>query len=184
MKSIRKSSSVWWIFLFAIAVILILIRNPLYLIYPRIWAEEGRDFLSNALSGNFGIFTPQLGYLSLFNNITVQVAVHLFPLKYAAHVTTYASFLLQIITVYVIFISHGRILYPGFFGALVAVSPLIFSTPEVWLTTTSSHYWLATGTFFVLNSDRISRITIPYVLLSFLTGAGIIFSPFFLLRFF
>jgi hypothetical protein len=186
MTKLQKMSPARWISLLLISTILTLIRNPFYLIYPRIWAEEGRVFLVTALSNNLGssILSPQLGYLSLFNNIVVQIAAYLFPLQYAAHVTTYASFLLQILTVFVVFSSYGRIVYPGIFAALVAVSPLIFSTPEVWLTTTSAHYWLATGTFFVLNSDKIPRFTIPYVLLSFFTGAGIVFFPFFLLRFF
>ena len=168
-------------------VFLIIFRHLPLLVEPRIWAEEGRVFLSDALHRPYlaAFFSPHLGYYSLFNNLVALFSVYFAPLRFAAHLFTYAAALVQITTSLVIFRSRGMLVPPGMWGFLVALSPYLFSPAEVWLTTTNCQFWLAAGTFFIVFAKRIDTWSGLYLLLSFFTGIpSLMFFPFLLLRLF
>lgn len=169
----------------ATALIAIYIRGPQFFEAPRIWAEEGRIYLQNALENQtlLSFLTPHLGYYSLFNKISILFAAEAFPLKHAALVTTLFSAALQIWTCLIIYSCSGRLARNKIHRFFLALLPVFLSDPEVWLNTINGHFWLATGTYFVLNSEKITRSQILYIFLAFMTGvSSLFFLPYFMLR--
>lgn len=161
------------------------IRQPLFFTSPRIWAEEGSIYLLHALLDNpaSSFVTPHFGYYSLFNKIAIYVASQIFPLEYAAFVTTAFSAALQLCTCLVIYASPGRLGRSKLHRFILSLIPLLVAYPETWLNTINAHFWLATGTYFILNSTRIHIFQIIYALIAFTTGgASLFFFPYFVLR--
>ena len=170
-----------------IAGFLIFARNPLFLLEPRIWAEEGSIYLANVFESGefFALLHPHLGYYSLFNNLVVSAGVILLPLEYLAFITTGFSALLQLCTSIVIYESDGRLGDSKFQRLLNSLLPFLLGTPEVWLNTINCQFWLATGTFFILNSRHINRFQVIYLAMAFMTGvSSLFFLPFFAIRLF
>lgn len=167
------------------AAIVIVIRQPLFFTAPRLWAEEGGVYLFHALvhDPTSSFLTPHHGYYSLFNKLAISVASQIFPLRYAALVTTGFSAALQLCTCLVIYASVGRLGRSKLHRFVLALIPLFVAYPETWLNTINAHFWLATGTYFILNSARISMAQILYLLMAFMTGiASLFFLPYFVLR--
>ena len=167
------------------AAIVIYIRQPLFFASPRIWAEEGSIYLFHGLVDNptSSFLTPHFGYYSLFNKIAIYVASQIFPLEYAAFVTTAFSAALQLCTCLVIYASAGRLGRSKLHRYILSLIPLLVSYPETWLNTINAQFWLATGTYFILNSTRINKAQIIYSLIAFLTGGvSLFFLPYFVLR--
>ncbi|MEB3326575.1 MAG: hypothetical protein VKI39_02585 [Synechococcus sp.] len=170
-----------------IACCLIFARNPSFFLSPRLWAEEGTVFLESALQeGGFASFFSQhLGYYSLFTKLSILGGISLFPLEYMAFVTTALSGLLQLCTSLAIYTSIGRLGEGKLLRLAFSLLPIILSTPEHWLNTINSQFWLATGTFFILNSRKINIFQIAYLLLAFMTGVtSLFFLPYFFIRLF
>lgn len=170
--------------LLAYAVV-IYARAPLFLHAPRLWAEEGSVYLSHALNNDpIVTFVAQhLGYYSLFNKLAVVTAAYLIPLEYAALVTTLFSAALQISTCYVIYTSAGRLAIKKLHKFTLSLLPILLSTPETWLNTINGQFWLATGTYFILNTMYVSRFHLIYLLLAFNTGvSSLFFFPYFAIR--
>ena len=177
----------WEAFLVLSGIFLIALRHIPLLVEPRIWAEEGNVFLADALQRPLltAFLSPHLGYYSLFNNLVAAFSVHFVPLRYAAHLSTYSAALVQIATSLVIYRSRGMLVPPGIWGFSVALSPYLFSPPEIWLTTTNSHFWFGAGALFIVFSSRIDVFAGLYLLFAFFTGLpSLIFFPFLLLRLF
>ena len=173
-------------FAFSIAVVLIYVRDPDFLSYPRIWAEEGSIYLRYALEHNFlkSLTKAHLGYFSFFSNVTTALVARIIDLRYAAHVTTFASLAVQLLTIAAILTADGRILEGRTSKYLVSLALILFSSAEIWLNTINMQFWLATGTFFILNANRISLFHVLYLTFAFLSGAvSLFFAPFFFLRY-
>lgn len=167
------------------AISLTYIRNPLFFAAPRIWAEEGLIYLFDALvqDPTSSFLTPHYGYYSLFNKIAIYMASQILPLEYAAHITTFFSASLQLFTCLVIYISAGRLGRSKLHRFFLSLIPLLVAYQETWLNTINGHFWLATGTYFILNSARINLAQIMYLFLAFTTGgASLFFLPYFILR--
>jgi hypothetical protein len=167
------------------AAMVMIIRQPLFFTAPRIWAEEGTIYLFHALveDPTSSFLTPHLGYYSLFNKIAIYVASQFFHLQYAAFVTTGFSAALQLCTCLVIYVSVGRLGRSKLHRFILSLLPLLVAYPEVWLNTINAHFWLATGTYFVLNSIRISVAQMMYLFFAFTTGgSSLFFLPYFILR--
>jgi hypothetical protein len=188
MTNILKNAIDKYINLFTVlvaAAIVIYIRQPLFFYAPRIWAEEGSVYLFNALVDDpiSSFLTPHYGYYSLFNKIAIHVASQLFPLRYAAFITTSFSVALQLCTCLVIYASPGRLGRSKLHRYVLSMIPLFVAYPETWLNTINGHFWLATGTYFILNSARINLAQTAYLLVAFMTGAAsLFFLPYFVLR--
>jgi hypothetical protein len=160
-------------------------RNPSFFIAPRIWAEEGSVYLKSALETGSAtaFFQSHLGYYSLFNKLVILAGTTLFPLDYLAYVTTGISAVLQLCTSFVIYESTGRLGDGKLKRLLYCLLPLLLSTPEAWLNSINCQFWLATGTFFILNSRKISFFQAAYIGMAFMTGvSSLIFLPFFIGR--
>lgn len=171
--------------LLLVGIIVIYFRNPLFFLLPRVFAEEPGYYLVNALINpfpySFGI--TMAGYFSVIPNFAAELAAKIFPLEYAGHVFTTVGLIVQLLTVTSIYYSVGRILPSRFFSGLSAIFILVIAKPETWLNTVFSMYWLATGMFFLLNSNSITRFHIFYASLAFLTGpTSLIWLPFFGIR--
>jgi hypothetical protein len=169
----------------SIASAIIVIRNPLFFLLPRVFAEEPGHYLANALvepfPSSFGV--TMAGYFSIVPNFAAELAAKVFPLEYAAHVFTSVGFIIQLLTIISIYYSAGRVLPSKPFAALSAIGLLVIAKPETWLNTVYSMYWLATGMFYILNSRSINRFHIVYASLAFLTGpTSLIWLPFFGMR--
>ena len=167
------------------ALTAIYIRGPQFFESPRIWAEEGSIYLRHALENQplSSFLTPHLGYYSLFNKISILFAAEVFPLKHAALVATVFSAALQVWTCLIIYSCSGRLARNKIHRCFLAFLPLLLSYPEVWLNTINGQFWLATGAYFILNSEKITKSQILYLFLAFATGvSSLFFLPYFALR--
>ncbi|MEW6564338.1 MAG: hypothetical protein AB1404_02430 [Spirochaetota bacterium] len=148
---------------FLISVILIIIaRAPSLLLEPRFWAEEGTIYFYYAYYNPWYkvLFTPQLGYYSLFPNIAAFLAQAV-PLKYSPLVTTYLALVVQIIPFLIILWSDSR--FWDTYAKKILVSLIIIfpvSTGEIWLNTINSQFYFGVITFLILlaGTDKISRL--------------------------
>ena len=129
------------------ALILSFFREPLYFFKPRIWAEDGTIYLNNAIDNSFwNIFDPsntglsEINYYSLYTNFVSHLSANIFPISYAAHVNTYASFLFQILTCVVIYKSIFHLFKNKYICIFLALSPIFLSSPEIWLSLISVQY--------------------------------------------
>src|ERR1700741_4869906 len=89
---------------------LIAVREPVFILYPRLWAEEGCVFYQFALHHSvYEIYTTaHVGYLTLFNSIVSFVQAKLFSVEHAAVISTYFGFLIQLIPVYIICFTNNK----------------------------------------------------------------------------
>jgi hypothetical protein len=133
-------------------VVLIAIRETDLLANPRFWGEEGSVFYAFARHHTVReIFTtPQVGYLTLFNSIVATLQAKVFRAEAAAIVSTYAAFLVQLVPVFLVaFTSHPFWSTPA--RKLACVLAILLATPpELWLTTTNSHFVFGLITFLVM----------------------------------
>jgi hypothetical protein len=185
MRDIGSKANKWMALLVVIILALTYARQPLFFLSPRIWGEEGSVYLQEALEGSFleTFFQQHFGYYSLANNLTAEIVARSIPLEYAAHFTTLTSALIQIVTSLVIYTTCGSFVNGRLNRYLLSISPFLFSTPEVWLNSINLQFWLATGTFFILNSCKVNILHIGYLFASFMTGvSSLFFYPFFLIR--
>ena len=172
------------------AFILSFFRQPLYFSKPRIWAEDGTIYLNNAIDNSFwNIFDPsntglsEINYYSFYTNFISHLSANIFPISYAAHVNTYASFLFQILTCIVIYKSIYHLFKNKYICIFLALSPIFLSSPEIWLSLISVQYWGSTGLIFILNAKKQNFSNLIYSFLAFFTGSGSLFIlPFFLLK--
>jgi len=173
------------ILLLLTSITIIAIRNPLFLVLPRVFAEEPGHYLVNALVKPFpnSFAVTMAGYFSIVPNAAAELAAKIVPLKYAGHIFTGTGLIVQLLTVIAIYFSVGRLLPNKLFSFLSAIALLAIAKPETWLNTVYSMYWLATGMFYILNSRSINQFHIAYSLLAFLTGpTSLIWLPMFGLR--
>ena len=172
------------------AIILSYFREPLYFSKPRIWAEDGTIYLNNAINNSFwNIFDPsntgqsEINYYSFYTNLISHISANIFPIKYAAHVNTYASFLFQIFTCIVIYNSIYHLFKNKYICIFIALSPIFLCSPEIWLSLISVQFWGTTGMIFILNTKKQNLLNILYSFLAFFTGSGSLFIlPFFILK--
>ena len=172
------------------ALILSFFRQPLYFSKPRIWAEDGTIYLNNAIDNSFwNIFDPsntglsEINYYSFYTNFISHLSANIFPISYAAHVNTYASFLFQILTCIVIYKSIYHLFKNKYICIFLALSPIFLSSPEIWLSLISVQFWGSTGLIFILNAKKQNFSNLIYSFLAFFTGSGSLFIlPFFLLK--
>ena len=172
------------------AIILSFFREPLYFSKPRIWAEDGTIYFKNAIDNSFwNIFDPantglsEINYYSLYTNFISHLSANIFPISYAAHVNTYASFLFQILTCVVIYRSIFNLFKNNYISLFLALTPIFLSSPEIWLTLIGIQFWGSTGLLFILNAKKQNILNLIYSFLAFFTGGGSLFIlPFFLLK--
>jgi hypothetical protein len=178
--------------LLAGAAIFIAWRQPLYLLHPRLWAEEGTVYLAAALALPWwkALFAVHAGYFALVPNLATLLAARIFPLEWAAHVTTSFAFAFQLLPVAVIAAGRSRF-WPTNIHRLLAIGAILCSwnINEIWLNTITSQFWIAATAFllFLLNdrvqSRRQHRIVCLLLVFCGLNGVvSLLLLPLYVLR--
>ena len=172
---------------------LIFIREPAWLLAPRIWAEEGSIYIQSYLDNGFlgSIFKPHIGYYSLFSNLSVAFSTALFGLQWAAYGTTYLSLVFTVLCISAPFYLPGTYWDSTARKVLIVASSLLVSTPEIWLNTINVHFFLGLFACYFLLSD-VNRIggntyilSLGILLLGALTSVTtVILMPLFAIRMF
>ena len=178
--------------LFALSVLVIVLRYPSYITSPRIWAEESiylETFFSSSdlLDGFNALIYP--AYYVLISRISGLLASLVQP-ENAALITTICGTLVLLIPIIIIVFGNSR--YWSTLGQkLILTSFLIFScsTGEIWMNSTNVGFIMAIVTFLILIDEDIKNQYKNFfygILLSLaiLTGPiSLLMSPFFLYRF-
>lgn len=147
----------------AILVVLMLARQPLLLVRPRFWAEEGASYFSYAFShewwNTFFLVIPSIGYYSLIHNLGAVLATFV-PLEFAPLVTTYIGFLFALLSCTCVLFGNSP-----FWGglprrAVIAFAIVLLFYHRAWLTTTYIHYSLALIVFLLL-LENWGSISLP-----------------------
>jgi hypothetical protein len=142
--------------LLAVSAALIVLRAPGLLIHPRLWAEEGLLYLPTSFTLPWwkALLAVQNGYFSLLPNLATVLAARVFPLAWAAWVTTLFAFLLQLVPVAIV--GFGRsTFWPTNLQRMLVVVALLFSwnSGEVWLNTINGQFWCLSICFLILLTD-------------------------------
>ncbi|HEX4999755.1 MAG TPA: hypothetical protein VFY29_16145 [Terriglobia bacterium] len=148
------------ILLLAVAALMAL-KGPDLLIHPRIWAEEvyylnyalNHDALSSLLYSQ-----PSLGYYLLSANVMTVLAAlvsRTIGLEYAAAVTTYLSFAVQLAPYPLLLYSESHLFRSRLLIAGACLVSLLAPTTsgEIWLTSIHTKNWTGLAAFFLLFQD-------------------------------
>lgn len=138
-----------------IFLLLIIIREPAYLYAPRIWAEEGSIYIQSYLDhGALGsLFTPQLGYYSLFNNFAIALSLAVLDIQWVAYGTTYLSLTFALICTLAPFYLTSALWDSSVKKYLIVASSVVISTPEIWLNTINVQFYLGLFCCYLLLCD-------------------------------
>lgn len=175
LLSLARNNVAQQIFILAVILVLMIIRQPVRFVEPRFWCEEGAVFFSYAFHHNWieTLLMPYIGYYSLLNNLVSAIAV-LFPLEYAPFVTIYTSLIVQIIPCAIVIFGNSPFWDTFAKKLIIAVGITILTFDRMWLTSTYIHFNLAVITFLILleNSD-VQKTSSKYFYRSLLVIAGL-----------
>ncbi len=176
---------------FFLLLALAFIRNPAFLLEPRIWAEEGTIYIQTYLERGFwgSLFLPHLGYYSFFNNVVVALGMSVFGLKWIAFSLSYASLIVMLLV-----LASPLFLTSSLWDTLekkllLIVFSLLIGTAEIWLNTVNMQFFLGLYSCYYLLSDNeklrplylwIARALLLTASLSGVTS--VILLPFFLTK--
>ena len=174
-----------------ILVLLVLIRDPAFLLSPRIWAEEGsiyiQSYLDSGLSSN-SLLEPHLGYYSLFVNLITGLSVEWLGLQFASYGTTYASLLFMLVCVLAPFYLPSSFWPTTRLKTLLVLASILVASPEIWLNTINIQFYFGLFTCYLLLSDTqklprfVYLLSIILLILCALSGVtSIVFLPLYLL---
>jgi hypothetical protein len=174
------------------ALVLIVIREPKFLMEPRLWGEEGTIYIQHFLDSGWlsGFFAPHLGYYSFFANFSAVLGVSLLGLHWAAYFTTGTS-----LVVYLACIVSPLLLKSQYWEnrltrvALVGIA-IIVSSPEIWLNSINSHFYLGLFACYLLLSDlealskkSLYGAVVLAVMAVLTSGTSVILAPLFALKY-
>ena len=169
-------------FLIIIPLGLIISRQPSLLTRPRMWAEEATVHLQNSFSLNLYemlFFIPEHeGYMCFNRNITT-IIIHIFPIEYAAIISTTLGLVMQTIGHLIILGSKNKI-WGSVTRRLIASTALIIipvGTGETWLNTTCAHYHLAVLSVIILLDFSIHASKTKNTIYSILLILAALSSP-------
>ena len=146
------------------------------------WAEEVTvhfQTLNNCTILDILHFVPDHeGYLCLNRNITT-IFTQIFPLQYAAHVTTFSGLIIQIIPHIIILCSKNQIWGTLYQRLLFCISIVIIpiGTGEIWLNSTCSHYHFGALAYIILIDLTYIKKRVTYIIYSVLLSIGSLSSP-------
>jgi len=130
---------------------MIIFREPILIIQPRIWAEEGSIFYSWAANHSFyeNFSSALVGYYTGFNFFVASLQ-SLFPIDYIAFISTWIGFLIQLIPIYIILNTDHPIWNRYFKKVILVIFYLFITPPELMLNTTNSHFIFGLISFQIL----------------------------------
>ncbi len=139
-----------------IVMFLTVAREPRLLIAPRFWAEEGTHFFHQAVSSDWYsiIWLPFRCNYFLFPRVATIVSTHVLPLSQAPLLTTLVAFAVQLTPYFIILFLPQR-LFSTSVQKLAACLVILFlvPAPEIWLTSTNSHWHAVVGSALLLVVD-------------------------------
>jgi hypothetical protein len=145
------------LFLFLVATAIILLRMPVLLSEPRLWAEEGGRYYAVAYRYSHGpqwylsLLNVQRGYFALWPNLATTMAANLTSVEDAPYVTTWMALLGQLLPLAIIAWGKAdiwRAPWRRFAGVLIYL--LIPISGEIWLNTINSQFYFALAAFLAL----------------------------------
>ncbi|MFL6350499.1 MAG: hypothetical protein ACJ74Z_01420 [Bryobacteraceae bacterium] len=147
--------------LLSLVIVLIILKAPMVLVRPRLWAEES-FYLAYALKHSFlqGLLWSResVGYYSLTANVPAVIAAIIaekFSLEYAPFVTTYFSLVVQIVPFAILIFGKSHLFLNRFLvtiGCLVMVVPAT-NSGEIWFNTINAKNWVGLAAFIILFED-------------------------------
>lgn len=146
----------WWVagLLF---VALVVLREPAYLLAPRIWAEEGGIYAQAWLDAGgalAALFMPHLGYYSLVPTLAVQLGMGLGGLEYLPYVTTGVAMLMMAACLAAPFVLPGRLWCEPWKPYALLFFALILSPGEIWLNSITTQFYLGLFGVYLLLCDQ------------------------------
>jgi hypothetical protein len=171
-------------------IFLMLYRVPELILRGRMWAEEATIYFAPAYINRWyeALFTPHLGYFSLFNNFAAILAATIVPLEYSAILLVSLAAVIQTIPLVLAFQCKEGVL-STLQGRLALCGALLFILPnhEVWLNTVNSTDYLAicAGIILISHPSTRSATITRWVIIALggLTGIfTVILTPFFWFR--
>lgn len=174
-----------------IALIGIFLREPLYFMQPRIWAEEGSVHIQAVLDHGLiaSIFLPHLGYFSLANNIITSVGFKLFGLEGIAYFTTFASLIFMLLCISAPLYLKSKFWDDDFKRISLVFFALFLSYQEIWLNTVNLQFYfcLFGCLLFLSDIDQIdgAKFIAVSVLLLFCSMTGVttvVLAPFYIYK--
>jgi hypothetical protein len=175
-------------------LLVMFLRAPCFFLAPRLWAEEGACYFSNAYHWAHtslwykGIFYEFGGYLHLWANLATTVAANCVALENAPYVTLLFAIVAQLLPFVIVLWSESPFWRPPG-RKLAGVLILLFAplSGEVWLNTLQNQMYFTLAALLVLLERGPARAVKRWayrllVLTGGLTGPGTcITTPFFLL---
>ncbi|MFM8179863.1 MAG: hypothetical protein ACKOAG_11875, partial [Candidatus Kapaibacterium sp.] len=157
--SASESSSVsgrTYILLVLAAVIAVsILRDPRFVLEPRLWAEEGTVYLHAAIQSEdlSDLLRPHLGYYSLIPNLMTHAGLTMSGLSGVAVWTTWSSFVLMIACVTAPLFLPGRFWDTRMKRTAIILFALVAGSAEIWLNTINIQHYLCVFTGFLFLSD-------------------------------
>ena len=144
-----------------ISVLLIIFREPAFLISPRIWAEEGSVYIQSVIENGSlsSLIQPHLGYYSFVANFAASISVAILGLKYAAYGTTYFSLFVNIACATAPLYLPSTYWSTKYSKAIVVLLSFVLSSGEIWLNSVNVHFYLGLFSCYFLLSDH-EKLTI------------------------
>lgn len=186
---LRYVSTKWYIFV-GFFLLLSAFKSIAAFFEPRLWAEEGSLFYSNAyIHGILYSFQhPYLGYFALLNN-TIGALLTFVAIYYVPFITMFLGLLIQQIPVVIVFFLKSKYWDTTLKKVLFALFYTLSIPYELWSNTTCSHFILGLSCLLLVLVDytsltRKSFLAILFlVVVSMLSGPSACFAtPFIILR--
>jgi hypothetical protein len=168
------------------AATLMVVRAPVLLAHPRLWAEKGQLYLATSFTLPWwkALFALQKGYFSLLPNLATVLSARVFPLAWAAWVTMLFAFLLQLVPLAIVSFGRSKFWPTNLQRMLVVVAMLCsWNSGEVWLNTINGQFWCLAICFLILLNDHQAtspRQHVLFCLALFLCGLDGVVSAFLL----
>lgn len=162
------------IFSLSFFVFLSSLKMEPYIYSGRIWAEEGLIFYAQISQVGFyeGLFFIFNGHLELATNLVVSIA-SLFELRYVPLVTTYLSYLLQLIPV-ILLINYYKVIGLSFISLIIVLLFMVGmpQAAEVWANSVNLHFHfsLIVGIIVIIPIANINNSKYIFRILVFFSG--------------
>jgi len=159
---IRWDKSYSIIFILAFYFFLILLVTPSSLSSPFFIGEEAGLYFKFAYENEWykALFSPHLGYYSMFANVTAVLAANLLPIEYAPFITVYATLGIFIL-IGVLVVLPNSPFQTWQQQALVLLAIIFIPPAHAKLTTLLGHFYFAVFSLLILISNtRYSKINL------------------------
>ena len=176
-----------------ILIILSFLREPLFFVNPRVYAEDGSLYIQSVYENGplKNLFQPIINYYSFFPNFISSFGLYFFGLFNMAYVLSYSSYLIILLTV------TGPMYLPSKYWEkpwkkiILSLFSLLIGSGEIWMFAAGTQFYFCLfGAFLLLSKlEELRGFTFFLVISIFLLGATsgppiAILAPFFIWKYF